>query len=132
MTRRLCFGNLVFLWKNRWFGVITGLLYALVSCSVHVDLSKRPATQVLPALRDVTRAVLNQPGAAFLLLVLFGGIRLFTDTHVRWYRFVMGTVHGIVHVLAAFVLAWMLCRALIADWGWRFGSIPFNSVPVPS
>lgn len=126
VTRRLCFGNLAFLWRNRWFGLITGLLYALVSCSVHVDISRRPATAVLPALRDVTRAVLNQPGAAFLLLVLFGGIWLFTDTHVRWYRFVMGTVHGIVHVLAAFVLAWTVCRVLIADWGWRFGSIPFS------
>lgn len=128
VTRRLCFGNLAFLWKNPLFGMVTGMLYALTARAVHADLSGRRTRDLLAALHGVVRTTLATPDAGALILTLFLGLWLFTDTHARWYRFIMGTIHGLVHLLAAFLLGWGVCRLLVDQWHWPFASIRFSLV----
>jgi hypothetical protein len=73
------------------------------------------------------QALISNPVPSFLLLVLFGGIWLFTDTHVLWYRLVGGTLHGVAHIAAAFVLAWAVSAWLVTGLGLPFDSIGFSA-----
>jgi hypothetical protein len=62
----------------------------------------------------------------FWLIALFLGFWLFTDTRSKSFRFVMGTVHGLVHVSACLVLGWL--SAVIAyrlfDPPWSYDQPP--------
>jgi hypothetical protein len=128
VSRRLCWANVWFLLKNPLFGVVPGLLYALTSCAVNVDISGRRPGAMVDAIKDVIRNILaKSPLAAFLLVILLGGILLFTDTHSMRYRLVAGLTHGLTHVLAAFFIAWGVSALLINGVGWEFGSIAFSA-----
>jgi 3',5'-cyclic AMP phosphodiesterase CpdA len=128
ISRRLCWRNLGFIVKNPWFGVVPGLLYALTACAVNVDISHHAPPEIGGALADVVRNILGQsPLAAFLLLILLGGIFFFTDTHSMRYRIGAGFLHGGAHVFAAFLLAWGVSGLLVNELGLPFGSIAFSA-----
>jgi len=129
VSRRLCWQNLAFLFKNPWFGVVPGLLYALTSCAVDVDITNRRPGDLWATLGDVVRSILgHSPFAAFLLLILLGGIWLFTDTHSLTYRIAAGFLHGSAHVLAAFIIAWCVSGVLAHEFNLQFGSIAFSAL----
>jgi hypothetical protein len=120
VSRALCWRNLAFLVDNWKFGVVTGIGYALTSCSVNVDLVSTRHT-LGQALEDTLRVAFTRPTAGLWFITLFLGIWLFTDTHAKWYRFVMGSAHGLAHVVAAFLVGWG--ASSIAAKVWKFGSI---------
>jgi hypothetical protein len=120
VSRALSWRNIGFLIDNWKFGVVTGVGYALTSCSVNVDLVSTPHT-LGQALGDTLRVALVRPTAGFWFVTLFLGIWMFTETHAKWYRFVMGSVHGLAHVAAAFLVGWG--ASSLAAMVWKFGSI---------
>ena len=119
-SRSLAWRNLFFPFLNLSFGAFTGVLYMLTAWSVMVDLTRYGLGQFQEALRVAFKAALSSPVAAFWVVAVFLAFWLFTDTHSRRYRFVAGTVHGLAHLLAVFLIGWGATR--FADTlGFPFG-----------
>ena len=134
VSRRLCWRNLIFPYlKNNasWtFGFVTALLYLLTTLSVvaRIDdphehfssLAYKPGAISATALYSI----LTSTPTLFLVALIVIGFVFFTDTHSRIYRFVMGGLHGISHVMAAFAIA-LICVSFVVkisndSWIWYF------------
>lgn len=139
-SRLLSLLNLTFLIRNPFFGVLTGFIYMLTSWTVMADLSK--AKKFADAKNAVMEKLVTSPSAVFLVLMLFLGFVLFTDTHSKWYRWIAGPIHGAAHVFALFFIGWgatyftinaglefrspeqlLAAGAIIFVGGWVIGSI---------
>lgn len=103
VSRRLSRKNLVFPWINRQFGVTTALVYVILglvmppASAPDGPLWQWPLRLGLDGLANVS----DRPASAAWVLMVFGGFLAFTDTHVRWYRWVAGTAHGAMHLALA-------------------------------
>lgn len=112
-SRWLTFLNLIFPYlKNNlsWsFGLVTGVLYWLLTLSVigRIDMSAMLGLRY--RLSDISyiaiRTALDSPLTMLLLAIIIIGFLFFTDTHSTWYRVIMGGLHAIAHILAAFTVA---------------------------
>jgi hypothetical protein len=120
-SRILSLLNLTFLIRNPFFGVLTGFIYMLASWTVMANLSK--AFTFKDAARTVMRQLVVNPSAVFLVLMLFLGFVLFTDTHSKWYRWIAGPVHGAAHVFALFFIGWGATYFTINSLGLAFRSV---------
>jgi hypothetical protein len=100
----LSFLNLIFLIRNPWFGMVTGLFYMLTAWTVKADVS--PARSFTEAAGIVLNKMVASPAAVFWVVLLFLGFVLFTDTHSKLYRWIAGPLHGVAHVLAVFFIGW--------------------------
>ena len=119
-SRLLAWRNLFFPFLNGSFGAVTGVLYTLTAWSAMVDLTGYGLGQFREALRIAFKAALGSPVAAFWVVAVFLAFWLFTDTHSPRYRFVAGTVHGLAHLLAVFLIGWGATRLAVA-LGFPFG-----------
>ncbi|HLL74289.1 MAG TPA: hypothetical protein VK421_03420 [Pyrinomonadaceae bacterium] len=113
VSSKLCWRNLIFPYlrgnKSWSFGLVTAGLYLLTTLSVLVSvgdpnlarLDYRPGLILATALYSI----LNSNITLFWVLLILAGFILFTDTHSRLYRVLMGLTHGVAHVAAAFAVA---------------------------
>jgi hypothetical protein len=136
VSRKLCWRNLIFPYLTgnaSWtFGFVTAVLYLLTTLSVisHIDAPKLQTVQF--ALGSITGAsidtVINSPATLFFVTLTVLGFLFFTDTHSLRYRIIMGGMHALAHVLAAFTMA-LLCVSVVASIStpdsWRL-SIPWG------
>jgi hypothetical protein len=112
-SRRLCWRNLIFPYlkrnASRTFGIVTSVLYLLLTLNIIAQINN-PALRVLkyqPGIISGTafQSALNSTPTLFLLVVTIIGFIFFTDTHIRSYRIIMGGLHAVFHILAAFFIA---------------------------
>jgi hypothetical protein len=113
VSRRLCWLNLLMPYLNPTFGLLTAVLYAMTAWA-----SKAPIGQI----EDLGSAVyvslvmaIQDPFRAFWSVNTVLLFWLFTDTHSKPYRIVMGFVHGVTHLVVTFLLGW---KALAVTQGW--------------
>ena len=118
--------NLLFLFWNWKFGLVTGFLYVLTSWAFIAPIGEYDWSQFTTALKVVLWRTVEQPLAFFWLAAIFGGFFLFTDTTSRIYRFVGGTVHGLAHLAGVFFVSWRISRWIDptrgdspVDWSWE-------------
>ena len=142
-SRRLCWRNLVFPFRNPNFGVLTAFLYLLVAWSVPGDIATK--TNFRDAFGATVRNTLHSPGATILLLAICAGFIFFTDTHFRLFRYLGGGLHVLTHIAAIFFIGWgtsvvvpryfpnhgsttHLLIGAIMVWtaGWLIGSLVFG------
>ena len=107
-SKRLCWRNLRFAYtRANWtFLLATGSLYFLQALTVLGTLTRYPpdvhwSTVVATSLDTLLR---SEPTIAFALLT-WAGFLLFTDTHSKPYRLVMGSLHALSHIFTAFLVA---------------------------
>lgn len=112
-SRRLTWLNLLLPYRNPTFGLLTAALYAMTAWA-----SKAPIGQVT----DLGSAIyvslvqsIQDPFRAFWSVNTVLLFWLFTDTHSRPYRIVMGLLHGAAHLVMTFLLGW---KALAITEGW--------------
>jgi hypothetical protein len=117
VSRWLCWRNLIFPYLRRnqsWtFGFFTAVLYLLTTLAVVSDF--RHIAQTASGLRAVVglknimgttlHTVLNSPMTLFWVLFTILGFVLFTDTHSKVHRWVMGSLHALAHIISAFTIA---------------------------
>ncbi|MDT5062372.1 MAG: hypothetical protein QOH63_2831 [Acidobacteriota bacterium] len=117
VSKRLCWRNLIFPYLkgngSRMFGFLTAGLYLLTTLAVVSDF--RHIEQGASGLRAVVglkniigttlHTVLNSPTTLFWVLFTILGFVLFTDTHSKAYRRVMGSLHAFAHIISAFTVA---------------------------
>ncbi len=121
-SRRLAWRNLAFLWLNPTFGVVTAILYLVTGWATRVDLSAFALADIVPAAAAAFNKVLNEPVGGFCIVFVVLLFYLFTDTHSKTYRFLAGTLHGLVHLLALFLLIWLSCEVTVTRMGLAYGS----------
>ncbi|WP_241759350.1 hypothetical protein [Pyxidicoccus parkwayensis] len=105
VSRRLTWRNLGFLGHNPWFGVLTGILYALLGWGIVADLN---ATGPSHTFVNVLSGLISNSGSLLLSALLVMGMFGFADgRRGAWWRRVAGILHGCAHVVAALLLTWL-------------------------
>jgi hypothetical protein len=117
VSRRLCWRNLIFPYlkgNGSWrFGFLTAGLYFLTTLAVVSDFHHIERTalglRAIISLKNIVgttlHTVLNSPTTLFWVLFTILGFVLFTDTHSKAYRWIMGSLHAFAHIISAFALA---------------------------
>lgn len=121
-SKKITWGNLLFLFHNPWFGMATAFLYLLTGWSVKAEIGTFGIGQFWRALGTTVSTALARPEAVFWILLVFGGFLFFTDTHSRLYKWVAGALHGLSHLLAAFFIGWGATYVGVSCLGLPFGS----------
>ncbi|HEX8844702.1 MAG TPA: metallophosphoesterase [Pyrinomonadaceae bacterium] len=146
VSRRLCWRNLIFPFlrgNGSWtFGFLTAGLYLLTTLAVVSDF--RHIEQTTTGIRSVVglknivgtalHAVLNSPMTLFWVLITILGFVLFTDTHSKVYRWIMGSIHAAAHIISAFAVALASIYLVINlsatpsrfDWVYQWTQGPHN------
>jgi hypothetical protein len=124
VSRRLCLQNGLFPILNPKFGIAPAILYLLTAWSVMAPIGDLGLSDIGSAVHMTILTALNNPLAVFWSVTVFLGFWLFTDTHVTWYRWTAGTIHGLTHLLAVFFIGWGAAYVAVHDMGLPFRSIP--------
>jgi hypothetical protein len=136
VSRRLCWRNLIFPYLRgnaSWtFGLATAVLYLLTTLSVVARLDDpmiRAVQYTFGSISGTAISILiNSPPTLFFVIVTVLGFVFFTDTHSLPYRIIMGGIHALARVFAAFTLA-LFCVTFVAHIStpetWRF-TIPWG------
>jgi hypothetical protein len=109
-SSRQCWRNLLFPYNegnaSRGFGILTAILYLLITLSLIVRPNQWKGNYELGSITAATiHTVYHSPFTLLWVLTIVLGFLLFTDTHSNLYRVLMGGLHAIAHVLAAFAIA---------------------------
>jgi hypothetical protein len=102
-SRRLCWRNLGLVVSNPRFGVLTGLLYMLLAWALAVNIG---TASVPKALGLVLGTALTSPGIVLVSTLVIVGLMAFADTRFGHWRWLAGLLHGLMHLTAAFLIAW--------------------------
>ncbi|HKR02625.1 MAG TPA: metallophosphoesterase [Pyrinomonadaceae bacterium] len=117
VSRKLNWRNLIFPYlrgnQSRAFGLLTAVLYLLTTLAVVSDFRhiERTASGIrsVVGLKNIIGTtldtVLNSPMTLFWVLLTILGFVLFTDTHSKAHRWIMGSLHALAHIFSAFTVA---------------------------
>lgn len=117
VSRSLCWRNLIFPYlkgNQSWtFGFFTAVLYLLTTLAVVSDFRHIAGTasglRAVVGLKNIMgttmHTVLNSPSTLFWVLFTILGFVLFTDTHSKAHRWIMGSLHALAHIISAFTIA---------------------------
>jgi hypothetical protein len=104
VSQRLTWRNLGFLGHNPWFGVFTGIVYALLGWGLAADLN---GTGTSHSFGDVLSGLIENTGSMLMAALLVVGMMGFADARRGvWWKRVAGGLHGVAHLLAALLLTW--------------------------
>lgn len=139
VSHRLAYGNLFFVFKNPFFGILPATLYSLTAWSMKPQIGHLPWKEIGKALDSTWAAFYASPFTAFWVLSILIGMVVFTETHSKIYRWTAGPLHGIAHLIALFFLGWGAAQfahsiaspsaqlaalgAIIFGGGWIVGSV---------
>lgn len=119
-SRKLTRKNFGFALINRQFGLLTASLYLLTAWAAKTDVGQYGIGQTWEAMSAAV-ATLQTPSAFFWVIAMVLGFAMFTDTHVKWYRWGAGLVHGASHLMATFFIGWG-AGYFGRQQGWEFNS----------
>jgi len=142
-SSKLTWRNLGFIFLNPWFGCLTAALYMLTCWSVMAPIGKLGIREFPNVVRTVIVTSFANPFAVFWILLVWIGFLFFTDTYSKWYRWIAGSLHGLVHVSCMFFIGWfatyfsesylhfpfgrpyqlLVAAIIIAALGWIVGSV---------
>ncbi|MBZ4422847.1 metallophosphoesterase [Myxococcus sp. RHST-1-4] len=104
VSRRMTWRNLGFVAHNPWFGVLMGIVYALLGWGLAAELN---ATGAPHTLGSVLAAALENSGSLLMAAVVVLGLYGFADgRRGTWWRRSAGILHGFAHLVAALLLTW--------------------------
>ena len=117
----LCWWNLAFLYHNPTFGIAPGLLYTLTAWILVPDIAHVGLGEIGLAAQATLLHILDRPVATCWLAIVLLAFILLTDTHSRLYRGIMGSLHGVAHLIAACCIAWGASALSLATLGSDLG-----------
>jgi hypothetical protein len=108
--------------RNKSFGLMLGFIYLmfawlLQSASDSAFIAKLADGLTLDDARGgIMRVLAHSPGTAFFMLAIVGGVAAYSYTERKHSAILpwTGALHGVLHVLLAFVLMW--CGAHAVNW----------------
>lgn len=105
-SRKLARQNLLLIRHSPLFGLMTGALYLLLALATYTEIGAFGITQFDDAVAAVGSSVVTRPWSITLGLATIGGLIGFADKAFGRWRMLAGTLHGLAHILAAFLVAW--------------------------
>ena len=94
-SQRACAREMLFsLSLIRNSGYVPAVLYLLTAWAILAPIGDLGVSDMGTVIHTTLTSLLNSPLAVFWVVTVFLGFWLFTDTHVQWYRWIAGTVHG--------------------------------------
>ncbi|MBV6479766.1 MAG: hypothetical protein HGGPFJEG_02559 [Ignavibacteria bacterium] len=149
-SKRLTFRNLLFLFYNPGFGILTAIIYLLTTWIVvssfeysHLNPPSGFAESFIYSVKLTLLAFMKNPIAGIWIILLLIAFIFFTDTHSKIYKYLGGFLHCWAHLSAIFYLSWLIiiiikfsgdviyvkfitAFVLIFISGWIVGSIIFG------
>lgn len=121
-SRKLTFLNLIFPYlqgnKSWTFGFVTAGLYLLLTLGVLAQIDDPMLYNLRYQISDISyiaiKTMIGSPLTAAFVIATVLGFVFFTDTHFTWYRIIMGGLHAVAHVLAAFSIA-LICLSFVTQ-----------------
>jgi hypothetical protein len=144
-SSRLTWRNLFFPYlkgnKSWTFGFVTALLYLLLTMTIVLNIDEVTRNDDFGYITyTAIKTILDSPPTMLVVVATLIGFVFFTDTHSVAYRIIMGGLHAIAHVKAAFYIAVgaVLFVAYLSPEGWPlnipwfggFGFAPDMRVPL--
>ncbi|MFL5346948.1 MAG: metallophosphoesterase [Hyalangium sp.] len=124
-SRALARRNLMLLRHSPGFGWITGTLYLLLALAAYAEVGSLGVSHLREVLAAVAHNMVLRPLTMVLGVALIGSMVAFADVAFGRWRTLAGTLHGLGHILGAFLCAWGstyfvvsvlgLCPRLAAD-----------------
>lgn len=124
-SRKLAWRNLLFPLINPRFGIATALLYMLLCWAGQVDVSQFGLLQWREAIARVINVGVQSQAAVMWALLMLGGFYFFTDPKSPTFRLFGGLLHGLAHLVAAFVIGWAASYLTPHWFGWTFGTTSY-------
>lgn len=112
-SKRLTYRDLLFLFLNPGFGIVTAIIYLLtawmVSSTIDFKSYEFPEgfiEKLTAAITTTFYAFIDNPFVAMWIASVLIAFILFTDTHSKIYRYVAGFLHCWAHFSAIFYIGW--------------------------
>ncbi|MEP7146318.1 MAG: hypothetical protein ABI792_04870, partial [bacterium] len=105
-SKRLTFRDLLFLFLNPGFGILTAMLYLITAWMVGAAVEYKNPTGFMDTLKFTALAFKNSPVAAMWILLILCIFIFFTDTHSRIYKWLGGLLHASAHMISIFYIGW--------------------------
>lgn len=140
-SKKLAFRDLLFLFLNPGFGIVTAVLYLLTTWLVGATIHFSAPADFWDIFILTAKAFKNNPIVAVWIILVFGAFIMFTDTHSKLYKWGGGFLHCMAHMIAIFYIGWgslylatylfgnnaflqfIFAFALVFWLGWIVGSI---------
>jgi hypothetical protein len=128
-SQKITWRNLIFPYlkgnASRTFGIVTAALYLLLTLTLvaHIDEFEKLSLHAGTISGTAIHTALYSVPTLFLASITILGFIFFTDTHSTLYRIIMGGLHAIAHILAAFLVALVSVYFVATNstpGGWRF------------
>jgi hypothetical protein len=109
-STRVTWRNLIFPYlpanKSWTFGLLTAVLYLLLMLPVVFAVNNLNWSSSMAEITHAAiTAVIYNPLSMIVLLATIVGFIFFTDTHSTVFRIIMGGLHGVAHIVGAFLIA---------------------------
>ncbi|MCB0726060.1 MAG: metallophosphoesterase [Ignavibacteriae bacterium] len=105
-SKKLTFRDLLFLFINPGFGIVTAVLYLFTVWMVGAAINYQVPTGFLDTFYLTAKAFRDNPFVALWLLTIFIIFITFTDTHSTIYKWIGGTLHFTAHLICIFYIGW--------------------------
>ncbi|WP_420715156.1 metallophosphoesterase [Corallococcus sp. BB11-1] len=105
-SRKLARKNLLLIRYSPLFGLITGLWYLLLALAAYAEVGSLGLSHLPEVLTAVGNSMVNRPWTLILGLVTVGGLTGLADAALGRWRTLLGSLHGLAHIAAAFFVAW--------------------------
>jgi 3',5'-cyclic AMP phosphodiesterase CpdA len=105
-SRRLARKNLLLIRHSPLFGLITGTLYLLLALAAYADVGHLGTSRFMEVLSAVAHSMITRPWTLVLGVGTIASLGAFADVAFGRWRWVMGSLHGLAHIVAAFFCAW--------------------------
>jgi len=105
-SRRLARKNLLLIRHSPLFGLMSGTLYLLLALSAYSEVGHLGLSRILEVVAKVGHAMVLRPMSLVLGVAMLGAFAAFADVAFGRWRMVMGGLHALAHITAAFLCAW--------------------------
>ncbi len=122
-SRKMDWKNLYgFIFNSPAFGILTAVLYPLLALLIRGKVIDNDNFSWTDAFKATIDRFIEEPLALIVVLLLLMGLVFFTDSNSMIYRRIAGTIHGLTHLGAIFVLGWLGYR--LSFWfGTKYGLV---------
>jgi hypothetical protein len=105
-SRKLARKNLLLIRYSPWFGLMTGALYLLLALAAYAEVGSLGLSRFPEVLSAVGNSMVSRPWTLALGLATIGGLIGMADRAFGKWRTLAGVLHGVGHIVAAFLTAW--------------------------
>ena len=132
-SRGMGWRNVLFISRNRSFGILTAVIYFVLALLVRGRLESDALRWTdewfwFRAMKMTVDRMIEQPLVLLIVTILLLGLVFFTDSNSKRYRRWAGGLHGVAHLVAAFFFGWIAYAISV----WLGGRMNLPVPPAPS